>query len=173
MHYATGCSKPRLLLNHLALVFIAILAIGCEPGDGPPGLWLGGELVTTPVTDWSFTDEFQEIYLETQTWYLIPHSVTIWCATHNGQLYLFSIYSEGRDEFPEGRSWNRNVVRDPRVRLKIGNQLFEQRTILVTDSAEKEAVLQAFARKYTRVKELLEKPESERPKFYCFQVEPR
>jgi len=63
MHYATGCSKPRLLL---ALVFIATLAIGCEPGDGPPGLWIGGELVTTPVTDWSFTDEFRKIYLETQ-----------------------------------------------------------------------------------------------------------
>ena len=154
-------------------MFIATLAIGCEPGDGPPGLWLGGELVTTPVTDWSFTDEFQEIYLETQTWYRIPHSVTIWCATHNGQLYLFSIYSEGRDEFPDGRSWNRNVVRDSRVRLKIGNQLFERRTIRVTDSAEKEAALQAFAKKYTRVKEFLEKPKSERPTFYFFHVEPR
>ena len=126
-----------------------------------------------PVTDWSFTNEFQEIYLETQTWYLIPHSVTIWCAAHNGQLYLFSIYSEGRDEFPEGRSWNRNVVRDPRVRLKIENQLFERRVALITDPAEREIALQAFAGKYTRVKGLLGKPESERPNFYFFHVEPR
>ncbi len=172
MHYATGCSKPRLLLNHLALVFIATLAIGCQPRDGPPGLWIGGELVTTPITDWSFTDQFEEIYLETQTWYFIPHSVTIWCATHNGQLYLFSIYSEG-DEFPKARFWNRNVVRDPRVRLKIGNQLFERKVVLVMDPSEKDAVLQAFAKKYQTVKEQSESPESDRPTFHFFSVEPR
>ncbi len=162
----------RVLQNALALAFIATLAMGCEPRDNTPGLWLSGELVTTPVDDWSFSDPFPVIYLETQTWYWIPHSVTISCATHNGQLYLFTIYYQG-GEFPEAKFWNRNVVRDPRVRLKIGNRLFEQRVALITDPAEREIALQAFAGKYTRVKGLLGKPESERPNFYFFHVEPR
>ena len=138
----------KLLLNRLVLVCIVAFAVGCEPREGTPGVWLSGELVTTSVADWSFTDEFPKVYVETRTWYFIPHSVTVWCATHNGRLYLFSIYSQGV-EFPQARFWNRNVVRDPRVRLKVGNQLFERRVVLVIDPTEKEAVLQAFAQKYS------------------------
>ncbi len=162
----------RVLQNVLALAFIATLAVGCEPRENTPGLWLSGELVTTPVDDWSFSDEFPQIFLESRTWYWIPHSVTISCATHNGQLYLFTIYYQG-GEFPEAKFWNRNVVRDSRVRLKIGSQLFEQRVALITDPAEREIALQAFERKYPLVKELLEKPESQRPPLYFLRVDPR
>ena len=165
-------TASRVLQNVLALAFIATLAIGCEPRDNTPGLWLSGELVTTPVEDWSFSDAFPEIYLESRTWYRIPHSVTISCATHNGQLYLFTIYYQG-GEFPEAKFWNRNVVRDPRVRLKIGSQLFEQKVALITDPAEREIALQAFERKYPLVKELSEKPESQRPSLFFLRVEPR
>ena len=39
-------------------------------------------------------------------------------------------------------------MRDPRVRLKIGNQLFERTVSWVTAATEKEAVLQTFIEKY-------------------------
>ena len=64
----------------LALVALAALAVGCQPRDERPGLWLSGELAAEPVQDWSFSDSIEEISLETRTWYGIPHSVTIWGA---------------------------------------------------------------------------------------------
>ena len=138
------------LLLPLVLALIALRIVGLEPQDRRPGLWIKGELVTTPVTDWSFTDQFAEIYLETRTWYLIPHSVTISCTAHQGRLYLTSTYSQGA-EFPS-RFWNKNVMRDPRVRLRIGNQLFERPLSLLTNVAEKETVLESKKKKNTRWK---------------------
>jgi len=44
------------------------------------------------------------------------------------------------------------VARDPHVRLKIGNQLFDRTLSLVTDPAEKAAVLQATEKKYPKDK---------------------
>lgn len=138
------------LLLFLVLVLITLRIVGLEPQNRRPGLWIKGELVTTPVSDWSFTDQFEEIYLESRTWYLIPHSVTISCTAHEGRLYLTSTYSQG-GEFPS-RFWNKNVMRDPRVRLRIGNQLFERTLSLLTIVAEKEAVLESKKKKNTRWK---------------------
>ena len=131
----------------VGLALITLRVVGFDPRDGSSGFWLQGELVTTPVTDWSFSDTFETISVETRTWYLIPHSVTTFCATYNGQLYLTSTYSQG-GEYPYGRLWNQNVVRDPRVRLKIGDQVFESTLALVTDASEKAAVLQSKMEKY-------------------------
>ena len=131
----------------LALALLTLRFTGFEPRDRSPGLWVTGELVTTPITDWSFTQSIEEVFVETRTWYYIPHSVTTYCSLYNDQLYLFSVYYQG-GEFPEARTWNQNVMRDPRVRLKIGNQLFERTVSWVTDATEKEAVLQTFIEKY-------------------------
>jgi hypothetical protein len=135
------------LLIGLGLALAILRVVGFEPRDRSPGFWIQGTLVTTPVVDWAFTDQFETVAVETRTWYLIPHSVTTFCTTYDGQLYLTSTYSQG-GEYPYGRTWNRNVVRDPRVRLKIGDQVFESRLLLVTDETEKEAVLQRKMEKY-------------------------
>ena len=52
----------------LILLLVTLHATGFEPRDcetgsvswscRAPGLWLKGEVVTTPVSDWSFTDKF-------------------------------------------------------------------------------------------------------------------
>ena len=82
----------------MVLLLATLRATGLNPhGDTPgagsyPGLWLSGNLVTTPVADWSFTDSIQTVKVQTNTWYLIPHSVTTWCIAYNGQLYL-AVYS--------------------------------------------------------------------------------
>jgi hypothetical protein len=157
-----------------------ILLASCEPQDRRPGFWLSGELVDTPVTDWSFTDEIPEIFVETRTWYGIPHSVTTVGVAHNGTLYVPSVYAEG-GEFPNARVWNRNVVRDPRVRLKIGERIFEREAVLVEDPAEWREVLDAIGRKswggdagfVAYWKGLAEKPDSERPKIVFMRMDPR
>ena len=146
--------KPLLLaigavLACLVVVLVTLRVVGLEPRERRPGLWLGGTLVTAPVSDWSFTDTYQTIFVQTRTWYGVPHSVTTVCVAHEGRLYLTSTYPPG-GRFPDDRAWNRNVVRDPRVRLKIGERLFDARLALVSDPAEKNAVLEAKARKYSR-----------------------
>lgn len=143
----------RLLVGVASLVVLLVLVlavlrvVGLEPKARRPGLWLTGELVTTPVTDWSFTDRHVNILVQTRSWYLLPHSVTVTCTAWNGQLYLTSVYREGQ-EFPRDRLWNRNVMRDPRVRLKIGDRLYDRTLVLVEDPAERGAVLEAKAKKY-------------------------
>lgn len=145
--------KRRLIIGGSSLIaflvvgMILVRTMGFEPRERSPGLWLSGEVVTTPVRDWSFTDEFEHLFVETRTWYFIPHSVTTYCTTYNGELYLTSTYPQAA-EFPGNRSWNHNVVRDPHVRLKIGDRIYERKMFLVTDPAVKAAVLESKAKKY-------------------------
>ena len=139
------------ILGCLVLLLVVALINGLEPNGRRPGLWLKGDLVTTPVSDWSFTDKVQNVKLQTNTWYLLPHSVTINCVSYKGQLYLDSFYAAGLT-YPHGRSWNEDVARDPHVRIKIGNQLYDRTLALVTDRAEQEAVNEAKFKKYPDLK---------------------
>jgi hypothetical protein len=123
------------------IVLVAVLLLmsvtGFEPKDCPPtdrsfsckvpGLWLKGEPVTTPVSDWSFTDQIPQIKIQTQTPFLLPHSVIIWCAVYNGNLYVTSY---------RGRQWVENLVRDPHVRLKIADKVFDRTLSMVDDPVE-------------------------------------
>ncbi len=102
-----------------------------------------GGSVTTPVAEWSFTDKIPQIEIQTQTPFLLPHSVTIWCAVYNGNLYVTSY---------RGRQWVENIIRDPHVRLKIADKVYDRTMSLVDDPAEKAAVLQAKGRKYPQWK---------------------
>jgi hypothetical protein len=131
----------------VVVALVALRVIGLDPHERRPGLWLRGEVVTTPVNEWAFTDRYPTIYIETRSWYLLPHSVTITCVAHHGQLYLTATFPQGA-AFPEGKRWTSNVMRDPRVRLKIGDRVFDQTLALVTDPAERAAVLESKARKY-------------------------
>ncbi len=138
-----------------AIVLIA--ASACQPQDGRPGTWLRGERVSGPVPDWGFTDAFTEIFVETRTWYGVPHSVTTVCAAADGQLYVPSLYYGGA-EFPDARYWNRNVVRDPRVRVKIGDRLFEGTAELVSDEGDRSRAEEAFRNKYPAYEEYGQEP---------------
>jgi hypothetical protein len=82
-----------------------------------------------------------------QTWYLLPHSININCLDYNGQLYLVSVYPAGTRH-----SWNDNVMRDPLVRIKIGDQLYDRTLSVVTDAAEQDGVLQARYKRYPELK---------------------
>src|SRR5512138_3853539 len=119
----------RSRMRSRLLLIVGVLAlVACAPKDRRPGLRLSGEVVAEPVADWSFTNDVREIFVETRTWYGIPHSVTTVVVAHNGTLYVPSVYMEG-GTFPEARFWNRNVARDPRVRLKIGERIFERKAV--------------------------------------------
>jgi hypothetical protein len=127
----------------LVLLLVVLRITGLNPHDKIPGLWLTGELVTTPVTDWSFLDNVPNIKIQTQTRFLLPHSVTINCLDYNGQFYVSSTRPAGAQ-----RSWDANVMRDPHVRIKIGDKLYDRRLVLVTDPAEKDTLVQIREKKY-------------------------
>ncbi len=145
------------IVGSTVIVLVAVLLLlsvtGFEPKDCPPtdrslsckmpGLWLKGEPVTTPVADWSFTDKIPQIKIQTETPVLLPYSVTIWCAVYNGNLYVTSY---------RGRHWVEDIVRDPHVRLKIADRVFDRTLSIVDDPVEKAAVLQAKGRKYPQWK---------------------
>src|SRR2546427_4648725 len=78
------------LLACVAVALVTLRIVGLDPKDRRPGLWLTGDLVTKPVTDWSFTDKYPTIFVQTRSWYGLPHSVTTSCTAHNGRLYLRS-----------------------------------------------------------------------------------
>jgi hypothetical protein len=145
--------KKIVKLAGISLVLLVIATLvslrtfGLEPQDQRPGLWLAGERVTEPVSDWTFTDDFEEIFVQTNTRYGIPHSITTYCAEYNGRFYLFSAYYQG-GVFPDTRGWNRNVIRDPRVRLKIGDNVYDQTLSYVSDESAKQPVIQKFEAKY-------------------------
>ncbi|MGD0907610.1 MAG: hypothetical protein ABSA96_08510 [Candidatus Acidiferrales bacterium] len=122
------------------LLLLALRITGLDPKERRPGLWLTGTVVTTPVTDWSFATQFETDRVQTRTWYLIPHSVTTGFRVYKGQLYLTSRFAKGVP-FPQGKSWDSNVMRDPHVRLKFGDRLYDCVLTHVTDPAEKAAVL--------------------------------
>ena len=108
-----------------------------------PGLWLKGEVVSTPVTDWSFVEQvphpgrsLNTVLIETRTPYFIPHSVRTLATVRNGELFIRSHQDRMEVPFPRDKSWTSNVVRDPRVRIKIGDKLYEATMVLLTDRAE-------------------------------------
>jgi hypothetical protein len=137
----------------LAVVALVILRItGLNPNGGRPGLWLTGNLVTGPVSDWSFTENVQQVEVETHPWYLIAHSVTIFCVMYNGHLYLSSLVPPGVPPYPAGRQWNQAVARNPHVRIKIGNNLYDRTLTYVTDPVEHEGEVQAEMKKYPTFK---------------------
>lgn len=130
----------------LALVILSIT--GLDPNQRRAGLWLKGDATSFPA-DWTFADRHPTLLVETHPWYLIPHSVTIFFVTDKGQLYLHADYPPGQT-FPGGKSWTASVAQNPKVRVKIGQQVFDGKAALVTDPAEFNTLFEAFRKKYPR-----------------------
>ena len=109
-----------------------------------PGLWLAGEVVDRPVTDWDFINQVDHpirgnsIMLETRTWYGIPHSVTVNARPRGDKLYLSGSEQGARldKEFPFSKAWWANIERDPRIRMKIDGKIYEATVALVQDRDE-------------------------------------
>jgi hypothetical protein len=149
-----------LIVVLLALMLLTLRVTGLEPqyldlNDlrahqmiARPGLWLEGEVVTTPVTDWSFVNKVEHpgqslntVLVETRTPYFIPHSVRTVPFVRDGQLYIRSHQHRMDLQFPNDKSWTSNVARDPGVRIKIGDKLYEATMVLIADRAQATAVL--------------------------------
>ena len=113
----------------------------CQPEDESPGLWLSGNENSSRVSDWHFTDDIQEILIETRTWYFLPHSTTIWCVQFEGNLYLGSYGSELK-------FWEKNIERNPQARLSINSDLYRVNVLRIQDLASNQQISEVYSRKY-------------------------
>ena len=146
------------------------------------GFGLSGEPVTTPVSDWSFASRASGVKVQVTPWWRIPYTInTAIAASFDGQrLYLVSDYfapAPGREDlrgrFPEARGWNRHILRDPRIRVQIGDQIFDFLAYPLTDPAEIESARAAFLGTVPQVREQIEGPEEVRPRIYVVGLVPR
>jgi hypothetical protein len=142
----------------LFTVFAGIFTTGC---GGPfliiPGGALSGEVVTEPVTDWSFLEDG---IFELETRPDDPYSVNIW-GVGVGE-YFYVAASDAQNE------WAKGIAADENVRLKVGESLFELRGVRVEDEAEIEVCLTAIKRKYD-----FEPDADQRGSATLFRLEPR
>lgn len=125
-----------------AAVALGLALAGCfEPAERRTGTWLSGDVVTEPMSDWSFVNEHREILIETPTWYGIPHSLTILCASSGGRFFVGA-------RNPTEKRWVANVGRNPEVRVKIDGRLYPVRLSTLEGDTERTAVRAAYAAKY-------------------------
>ncbi len=146
----------------VAALVAAVAVLGCQPEDETPGLWLRGEVAPTRVDDWRFTNDIEEIFVETRPWYGIPHSTTIWCVELGGELYIGS-YGDQK------KAWEKNLARDPKAKLAISGKLYEVTVAPVTEPGQVEELDAAYAQKY----DMAEVFGDAIPEWWYYHVAPR
>lgn len=115
----------RTLLTSFAVISLAWFGCG-----GPfllfPGGRLAGEVVTAPVSDWSFADDmFVDIEVRPDD----PYSVELNYVVRDGKLYL---------DPAEGREWFDHIRADDRLRIRFGSKIYPVRAVLVGAPGEVE-----------------------------------
>jgi hypothetical protein len=145
-----------------AVVAGAVLA--CGPVGPIPGGALRGDVVSKPVSDWSFTRDVEKVQVETRP--SDPYSVNTWIYGEGDRLYLPTSLILGDSE-PTEREWVRNVLEDDRVRVRIDGLIYELRAIRVTDAEELEDARTKLLAKYDV------EPDDHSSAAWVFRLEPR
>ena len=145
------------LVPFLALLFVAPLA-GC---GGPFVLLPGGELsgtVTAAPADWSLLAEVGTVQLETAPG--DPYSVNIWAIGMGPAVYVHAGANRS--------TWVEHMEADPRVRMRVGDALYELAAERVTEQPEFDRFAGAYDDKYGR------RPRNEDVgEAYLFRLSPR
>jgi hypothetical protein len=130
----------------LSLAFALAFALtGCGPLGPLSGGALDGPVHAQPVEDWSFVAAQETCQVETNP--AEPHSVNTWCLGDGARLYVPTSMIRG-PKVPSEREWVVNVVADPRVRIRIGDEVYEGTAVRVTDAVEYDAARAALEKKY-------------------------
>jgi hypothetical protein len=129
--------------GYAALAVVVIGAVVYANRGNPigpvAGRSLSGELVTTPVDDWSFTDDVSLIAVETRP--AAPHSVTTICFTHEGVLY---VPAQGAS----AKTWPHYAVSNPEARILVDGKIYPVRATRVTDEKLAPQLREAVVAKY-------------------------
>lgn len=127
--------KKFLLMVGLALVLAYSLALilTFDPDEQRPGTRLTGNLADTPDFEWDLLGEGRNIHLQMNTWYGVPHSITVRAMPHGGELFI-----------PCGRCadkwWPSLVASDNAVLVRVGDTLYPGTLERVTEPMQKHRV---------------------------------
>lgn len=139
----TATLRMRVAAALVVAFMFGLAQSGCaQPRDERPGYRLSGEVSPAHIKDWSFSNEIDEIFIQTTPWYGIPHSATIWCAEVDGQLYIGSYGPGGK------KRWEHNVLRNPNAKLRLAGTLYEVTITPIADGGMGAALDAAYAKKY-------------------------
>jgi hypothetical protein len=141
------------------LLPLSLLALGCGPIGPFPGGSLSGQVATSLPDDWSFSDDVRNVQLETRP--SAPYSVNVWGVGIGDRFYLAS----GRGG--EAR-WAQHIADDPKVRLRIGETIYELRAVRVLIDTDGDRFLEALKRKYEWAPSA-----RERDRAWLFRLDPR
>ena len=124
----------RLLFAVIAM----LVATGCEPTF----VFAGGELSGTerPMpSDWAFTEDFDTVQIETRP--ADPYSVNVWGVSVNRNFYVAA--SDAGEA-----AWARAIEAEPRVRLRVGGDIYPLLAKRTEDPQELADVTDAYVDKY-------------------------
>lgn len=124
----------------LIVLALAGLLAGC---GGPFLIWPGGALdgaVTPTPDDWSFTEPIDTVQLETRP--ADPYSVNIWVVALDGNLYVHAGTNRA--------TWVENMEDDPKVRMQVGESVYELAAARVETQDEFDRFSDAYEKKYGR-----------------------
>ena len=131
-------------------VLVTLVFFFARLHDGPVGSIPGGplesgQIVSDPVSDWSFAKDQAEIALQlaTQT-----RSRTTWILVHDGQAYVPCSLG-----FPPGKTWYKEAAKDGRATLRIAGRRYPVTLTKLDDATQQQlaSVLEAeVTRKYGR-----------------------
>ena len=127
-----------------ALVIVAgtLYLLRSDPIHRISGKRLSGDERPYPA-DWSMCNDHPTIAVEARV--EDPHSVTTVCFLHDGDLIVPALNGSEKQ-------WPAMVVRDPRIRVKIGDAVYPARADRVTNASMPE-VLASMAAKYPQIAE--------------------
>jgi len=127
------------------VVLVALGFFGARFHDGPLGPIPGGPLVAGdavagPVTDWSFAAAAEEIELQLLSQ---SRSRTTWFIVRDGKAFI-----PAATEFPPGKTWHRDALRDGRAILRISGRRYPVTLTKVEDATLTASVRDVAFQKY-------------------------
>lgn len=127
MKKATTIFLGSLLACYALAIFLPV-----NPDEARPGSRLSGDVAKGEI-DLSSIKGVKLVTVQTSTWYLIPHSVTVtsWVADDNYYLGC------GRCAT---KVWPKHIARNPEVVVKIDGKLYEGQAFLATGSERRTAL---------------------------------
>jgi len=123
----------------LSTLLVALMAcVGCGPIVMIPGGTLSGD-VASPPDNWAFTDDVDTVQLETRP--SDPYSVNVWAVAVDRRIFV--VAGGGAET-----TWAQHIEADDRVRLRVGEAIYELRATADADEATREAFLAGAKKKY-------------------------
>ena len=123
-------------------LFFAVIAMLVVAACEPTFVFAGGELEGTerPMpSDWGFTEEFDTVQIETRP--TDPYSVNVWGVGVDRKFYVAA--SDASEA-----TWAQAIEAEPRVRLRVGNDIYALLAERTDDPQELADVVDAYIDKY-------------------------